>query len=360
MGSADTACGTGGLWCNTCAGGQVCTEAKCVFPPPPQPVDAGMPLVVPAEAWTWAPFPDSQCGNASATGLGVNRTTRSKDVLLYLQGGGACWNALTCSFAASNLNGYGAASFAREQQLGAEPFQRVPQNPFKDMSYVFVPYCTGDVHGGDSVQNYPGAGAQISPRTVFHKGAKNLEAFLVRLKDTFPDATRVFISGSSAGAFGAQLNFERVARTWPTAQVHVLADSGQMVTPAGTILADQLAAWNAAVPANYTDCATQFENFPKYLHGKYPRSRFGLFAFTQDSTLRQFAGLDGATYEQKTLALAASAYDSTSNAKYFIVAGNQHTMFGQFFTQQGPGGVALVDWTTRFVNADAAWANVKP
>ncbi len=89
------------------------------------------------------------------------------------------------------------------------------------MSFVCVPYFTGDVHAGDNVMNYPAAGTQVPARTVHHKGAKNLDAFLVRLHDTFPDAARVFLVGSSAGAFGAQqLNYQRVAAAWPAAEVH--------------------------------------------------------------------------------------------------------------------------------------------
>ena len=363
-GTLDSACGAAGLLCNTCSGGQACTARRCAFP---APVDAGMPdagrpILSALETWQWADFPDSACGNGLPTGLGVNRTTRSKDLFLYLEGGGACWNGLTCGLgAAANISsGYGAADFANEGTLLAAPFSRVtPANPLKDMSFVFVPYCTGDVHAGDAVASYP-ATPQTAARTVFHKGAKNMEAFLVRLKDTFPDAQRVFVSGSSAGAYGAQLNYERVRATWPAAEVHLLADCGQMITPAGTLLHDWLTAWNVTVPSDCVDCGTDFSKFPKYLHAKYPAARFGLLAFTQDGTLRQFSAMDAATFQQATLALAASAYEPTANAKYFIVAGSTHVMLGNLLTQAGPGGVTLLDWTTHLVAGDASWQSVKP
>ncbi len=365
-GTTDQACGSGALNCNLCSGGQVCTEKRCVLVQAVVdagvPFDAGMPIVAPVETWTWAGFPDSACGNGAPTGIGVNTTNRSKDVFIFLMGGGACWNALTCAFAASNITtGYGEASFGADTTTRAPPFNRAePTNPFKDMSYVFVPYCTGDVHAGDNVMNYPAVGTQVPARTVHHKGAKNLDAFLVRLHDTFPDATRVFLSGASAGAFGAQLNYQRVAAVWPTAEVHMLADCGQFVNPSGTLFTEWRAAWNLPSIAGCPGCDTNLSLFPKYLHDSAPSRRFGLLAYTQDSTLRQFAGYDGPTYEQLTLSLATSAYDPTANAKYFIVAGSSHVMFGDLQTLQGPQNTSLLSWVQAFVSGAPTWQSVKP
>lgn len=365
-GTTDDACGAGALNCNTCSGGQVCTEKRCVLPmqggDSGVPFDAGMPIVAPVETWTWAGFPDSACGNGVPTGVGVNISTRSSDVFIFLMGGGACWNSLTCAFAASNLSsGYGASEFNNDTIRQAPPFNRAePNNPFKDMSFVFVPYCTGDVHGGDNIMSYPAQGPQVPARTVHHKGARNVEAFLVRLHDTFPDATRVFLSGSSAGGFGAQLNYQRVAAAWPNAEVHLLADCAQMVSPSGSLLNDWVNAWGLVIPAGCTGCGTDFSRFPRFLHDSAPNRRFGLLAYTQDGTLRQFGGYDGPTFEQRTLAVAASAYDTTSNAKYFIVGGSDHVMLGELQTLQGPQNTSLSVWVQGFVRGDASWQSVKP
>ena len=363
-GTSNQACGAGALNCNTCSGGQVCTEKRCVLAQQVidsgVPFDAGMPIVAPVETWTWAGFPDSACGNGAPTGIGINTTNRSKDVFIYLMGGGACWSSLTCAYAASNLTtGYVEANFRADTTTRAPPFNRAePTNPFKDMSYVFVPYCTGDVHAGDNVMSYPAVGTQVPARTVHHKGAKNLDAFLVRLHDTFPDARRVFLSGSSAGAFGAQLNYQRVAAAWPSAEVHMLADCGQFVNPSGTLLTEWRAAWN--LPGGCVGCDTNLSLFPKYLHDSAPSRRFALLGYTQDGTLRQFAGYDGPTYEQLTLSLATSAYDTTPNAKYFIVAGSSHVMLGDLQTLQGPQGTSLLSWVQAFVSGAPAWQSVKP
>ena len=367
-GSTNDACGSGALNCNVCSGGQVCTDMRCALPSTTMDggsdagttFDAGMPIRVPLETWSWVNFPDSACGNGMPTGIGVNSTTRSRDVLIFLMGGGACWNALTCSFAATFVDtGYDVGNFNAETAIAAPPFNRgLMTNPFKDMNFVFVPYCTGDVHSGDAVTTHQGF-ANIPTRTVHHKGRANIDAYLKRLKDTWPDATRVFVTGSSAGAFGAQMNYQKVVDTWPGAEVHVLADCGQIINPSGSLLNDWTTAWNLAIPSDCVGCGSNFALFPKYLHDKFPNRRFGLYAYTQDNTLRQFFGYDASSFQTQTLALSASAYDTTPNGKYFIVTGAGHVMIDDLLTLTGPNNTSLLTWTSAFVRGEASWQSVK-
>lgn len=391
-GAANDACGSGGNTCNVCSGGQTCAGSVCLAPTGggggsdagmgggagggmgggmggglgggtgggTASGDAGTPISAPSETWTWVDFPDSACGNGVPTGIGVNLTSRSRDVFIYLEGGGACWDGITCFVLRSAVRietGYTSATFASEAVRNAPFFNRSnANNPVKDMSYVYVPYCTGDVHAGDAVRAHD---AQNPNRLVHHKGGKNMEAFLYRLKATFPDAQRVFLSGSSAGAYGAQLNFPRVKDAWPQAEVHALADCGQMVNPTGTRLTDWLSAWNVTVPADCTDCTTDFPKYPAYLATRYPQSRFALLAYEEDNVLRQFFGYDAATFRTQTLDLLTTKYDGRTNAKYFLVPGSNHVMLDDLFTLLGPGGVPLLTFTSDFLSGDAAWANVK-
>ena len=68
------------------------------------------------------------------------------------------------------------------------------------------------------------------------KVTRNITAYLERLKVTFTGVQRVYLTGSSAGAFGAQINLT-ISRGFPNAEVHALSDSGQMIQPNGTLLA---------------------------------------------------------------------------------------------------------------------------
>ncbi|MFP2927886.1 pectin acetylesterase-family hydrolase [Pyxidicoccus sp. 3LG] len=317
--------------------------------------DAGLEIVADPEVWTWVDIDGTECGNGARTGIGINPTVASTDVYIFMQGGGACWNELTCITrpSASNLStGYQAAQFQNESTRNSFMFDRgQAANPFRNMSFIYVPYCTGDVHGGDTVQTY-------GSTEVHHKGASNVEAWLPRLVATFPDAERVFFAGSSAGAFGAQLNYERVAAAFPDAEVHVLADSGQMITPNGSLYSTWIAAWGLTLPSGCTDCATDFTKFPAYLADTYPDSRFGLLAWDQDNVLRTFFGYPPDTYETLTLELLNVSYDDRANARYFLKQGTQHTFLSGLNTITSTTGVPLNDWVTRWITGDAAWDNV--
>ena len=59
--------------------------------------------------WCWVPVPGMSCRNGSETGIGVRFNPDSKKLLIYIEGGGACINATTCS---------GTPSFFGKTQFG--------------------------------------------------------------------------------------------------------------------------------------------------------------------------------------------------------------------------------------------------
>ncbi len=326
--------------------------------------DAGMnrapisgPITAPNQTWTWVDFPDSECGNGVATGIGINPNTASTDLWIYMQGGGACWENYTCFVFKSATNiteGYTAATWDAEPHRGLPGFTRTRlDNPFKDASFVFVPYCTGDVHAGSSVQTFAGG-------TVHFSGALNVAAYLKRLKATFPQTQRVFLTGSSAGAFGAQLNFTQVAQAFPQAQIHVLADSGQMINPSGSFLSAWVSTWNLTVPASCVDCLTNFPKYIDWLSVQKPASRIALLAYSQDQVLRNFFGLMAVPYQTQTELLLGTQFDAHANTKYFYLYGDSHTMLGSQFSITHPNGsVKLNDWLTAWYTG-TNWSSIKP
>lgn len=323
------------------------------------PVDAGQPLNVPAEQWTWVDFPDSACGNGAPTGIGVNLTGRSTDLLIYLQGGGACWNQYTCytlGTAAHLSAGYTANDFAGEATVQSPIFSRTDAtSPFKNASYVFVPYCTGDLHSGAAVTSY------AADAGTHHVGAQNLDAFLHRLTATLPSTTRVWLSGSSAGGYGAQMQYVRVVQAFPQAEVHVLADGAQIVPIAPAQWQEMSTAWNVSLPAACTDCSSDLRALLDLLFTSYPTRRFALLASTQDQTLRTYFQYSAASFAAATQDTLTTKYDPHPNARYFELASSQHTMLGQYPTLVHPtAGVSLKTWISRWATGDPAWANAAP
>lgn len=179
------------------------------------------PIEAPDAEWTWVDFPESRCMSDTPTGIGINKVSGSDKVLIFLEGGNACFNITSCSVTA-NKNGYGASEFAEStSDLEGRPyFQRADDNPFKDYSFVYVPYCSGDLHAGRHAE------ADVGGKVRNFHGYDNMTAFLTRLAPTFPSASRVILSGISAGGLGATMNYDQTAKAFPKADVSLLDDSG--------------------------------------------------------------------------------------------------------------------------------------
>jgi hypothetical protein len=335
--------------------------AACAGPdigPAPGPDD---PISEVAEKWSWVGFPDSVCGDGTPTGLGVNPTARSTDVVVYLQGGGACFDETCVPAVQLGLvrMAYGVDQFGREPELAAPAFSRTNlASPWRDASFVFVPYCTGDLHAGDEVQTYL---HQTTSLVVHHAGRTNLAAYLRRLAPTFPGARRVYLIGSSAGGYGAQLDYQAVAAAFPAAEVHLLADGAQLVPSHDPDRwTTWVTTWGLSLPAGCAGCATDPGALVGFLSAAAPGRRLALLASTQDAVLSAYLGYpDAAGFEAATRALLADRYDPTANARYFALASTQHTMLGNLSTTSA-AGVPLSTWIGRWYAGDAAWASTGP
>jgi hypothetical protein len=83
-------------------------------------------------------------------------------------------------------------------------------NPFKDWGYVYIPYCTGDLFWGANDQDYlvgfdPATGPVY--QTIKHRGFVNFQAVLNYLENNTNYPGKIFVTGSSAGSYGATLAF---------------------------------------------------------------------------------------------------------------------------------------------------------
>ena len=167
------------------------------------------------------PGGDCACADGSEFSFWVRRADPAK-VVLFLEGGGACFDAVTCAF--TDAETYYDWNISALDDPGARSGMGIfdasrADNPFADYTFVYVPYCTGDVHLGDATTEY-------SPElTVQHKGWINGTAALTYLAEQFPDAAHVVVVGESAGAIAAPVYGGIVSDLLPGAQITVLADS---------------------------------------------------------------------------------------------------------------------------------------
>ena len=309
---------------------------------------AGQPISAPAEQWTWVPFDDAFCGDGSTTGIGVNLTDKSSRVVVYFEGGGACWSDVTCytlMTASYFTTGYGESDFMME--AGDATYLALPggffdrsaaANPLKDYSYVYVPYCTGDIHAGDNLTTY-------GTHTAHHVGFKNVAAYLTRLVATFPKAERVIVAGSSAGGFGAAYNW------WQTQQAFGIPSANTATSEA---------AWNlaATLPPACSACKKGLDALFPFYAKSFPGQRGALLSYIQDAVLPTYFGISEMQFETGLSEVTSKDLDPTSSLKYFLVNASGHVLW--FSPQLATNGVTVQQFVTQMVTDAKDWNSVHP
>ena len=301
-------------------------------------------------AWETIVAPaDCMCGDGSEFSYFVREANPAK-VMFFFEGGGACFSAETCdpsNPAYKQSVGDGAGS------NGIFDFEN-PLNPFADYSVVFVPYCTGDVHVGNTTHDY-GNGVVVN-----HKGYVNGTTALDTLVERFPDATELVVTGESAGSVPSPLYAGLAADLLPNARITVLGDgSGAYPDIPGinAVIGDSWGTMNA-VPDWPTNADVTVENWS--LPGLYVRAgthapdiTFARHDYAFDQTQQFFAGLAGipaddlvSLIDQNETEIEAGGVTLWS----FISPGDSHTILGrpEFYTQEVEG-TSLLEWVTALV-----------
>jgi len=332
--------------------------AACGGDPSSPDAPSVTPIDTPANTWTWVEIPGSQCANGTPAGFGVNRSTVGPDLFVFFQGGGACWDGMTCfvSKTSSHIEDtYTAATLAQEGYSGMANHVD-PANPLAAGTFIYVPYCTGDLHAGTTVRDYDVSGQQ---RSVAHVGGTNAQIFVDTLRAAFPDAHTIWLAGSSAGGFGATFNMHRFVTAYPTASVHLLQD-GSPYVPVLTNYASWQSAWQLQFPPGCTDCASSFSNVVDAVATANPSSRVGLLHYDDDAVIKLYLGYSdtAGSMVPATNMLLADHYNRPTT-KAFVLAGQGHTMLSNIATITGPGGIKLSDWVLQWARGDAAWATVR-
>ncbi len=353
----------------TCPPGPVApTPYDCASSDPG--ITFGAPMTVTPDEWTWVGFDDAFCSIGSTTGIGVYAATGAARLVIYLEGGGACFDTFSCIGAADN---FGEADFdPAAPGLARGLFDRNdPENPLRNDSFIYVPYCTGDVHGGTNEDGFEG-------RTQV--GYRNVTRYLARIVPTFPDVTEVLLTGRSAGGLGALVNFEQVQRTFDCVPVHAFDDGAAVLgddylRPCLQSLVRDYWGLGAIVPDGCPQCTCSdgggLVNILPYLARRFPDARFGLATSTADETFRRFYGygysrfcnlpelMPPEDFEAGVLELR-TMMSADPNFATFYVSGSAHTFSYADLSSTSVGGTTLATWLTQLVGGDAAWDDVGP
>jgi hypothetical protein len=284
----------------------------------------------------------------------VRRGTSNR-VLLYLEGGGACWNAATCAPSGGNPP---TAKVAATPFFGAGIFELDnPDNPFRDWNIVYAPYCDGSVFAGDNVVEYNGI-------RTYHHGLQNVSAAVALLRDQFPDPETIVVSGSSAGGYGTYSGYAVTRVAFPDTPVLVLNDSGPGVQNLDDpqAIADRRNNWlfEESIPPSCTNCTEQFSYLSEWSLERDPTLRVGVFSYLRDIVIRSFLVLTPTEYEALLREVTGDIHDNYPDRfKRFFVNGEGHTVLAspEFYTLAADGTTMDV-WTAEFLADGSGWRDL--
>ena len=150
---------------------------------------------------------------------GIFKKGTENKVVVYFFGGGVSITPETSEggnkFYATNMTGQ---DFVAEGGIGSN----AENNPFKNWSFLVIPYATGDFHSGTGV--YDGK------KTVYHTGYSNYAAFVEQMKPYVGEPDTLLVTGFSAGGFAASLLADDVIDRFPSAKnITVCVDSSLLL-----------------------------------------------------------------------------------------------------------------------------------
>jgi len=268
----------------------------------------------PGRTWTEVTLPNTVCGNGTQYRFYAHDNPNSNDLLFYFEGGGACWTYDGCTglsgvLGAANPNGIPTNYMTGLQQEYASPLVngadpglpgRSRTNLFtQDFDVVFLPYCTGDVHVGNSTVTYtdPNSNTQI---TYHHNGYNNTQAVINWVDTTLsPTVGDLVVSGYSAGGTGTSANYYFIREGLNvTGDAFLINDSGPLYpAPDSTYdsrdLHDTITAqWNLNTVFNNLPSAfdpNDYGTINSALLTEYPNDQIAYTAFSMDYNYSRFS-----------------------------------------------------------------------
>jgi len=315
---------------------------------------------VAANAWT--PFAEGSgavCADGSKAHF-LERVADPSHVVLYFEGGGACFSKATCDFDGPEKS-YISESFVTTEMLadrgGMFDFAQ-PDNPLADYSFVYVPYCTGDVHLGNKETTY-GDGL-----TVQHRGYPNGLLALDHLAATYPDAETVVVAGSSAGSVPTPLFAGLAADRLPDARLVTIGDSSgaypddpMLNTVIGSLWGtmNALPDWPETADVNISEWS--IPGLYGYAAEHDPDITFGKFDFAEDATQASYAQLVGmgsdallARIDEIDADIRSDVEAAGATVSSYVAPGTEHTILGTdaFYTTE-VNGTPFAAWLGQLV-----------
>ena len=292
---------------------------------------------------------------------GIFKKGTENKAVVYFFGGGVSITPETSEggnqFYATNMTGQ---DFVAQGGIGSS----AENNPFKDWSFLVIPYATGDFHSG--------TGTYEGKKTVCHTGYSNYAAFVEQIKPYVGEPDTLLVTGFSAGGFGASLLADDVIDRFPSAKnITVCVDSSLLLYDGWHETAVSL--WQS--PKEISDRLTT-DNLVldslTVLHEKRGDSVKILFDCSyRDDTLQQYQAYirtgtmakskeNGDLFQKDLLEMVKGLKENIPEIGIYIwnhaedaeTRNTQHTIISSNAFDKLEDGVSVADWIYAAVNGD--------
>jgi hypothetical protein len=319
------------------------------------------------DGWTRHTYAPNHFGDGPLciAGTPYSVFTKAKDpkkLLVFMQGGGACWqNFYFCNILSEDQEPppppIGIWSDTSDFNLGDL------ENPLADYSVVYMPYCDGSVFTGD--RDVVDPSFPFGP-VRFHRGLENASAGVDMAKAMFPGARRIVVAGSSAGGVGASSFAPFLLRMvyGDTQQLSVINDAGPVAVNIDDVagIAARASDWefDKFFPASCTDCMAvgQQTAIIKWRLDNDSSIRESFYSTDGDSTDRFFLGIPTQEMYRELIVTEHGLLNAAHPDRYkrFIRSGSDvHTALQDPFLYYfgTANGVPLFEWIEDFLKPGA-------
>lgn len=316
------------------------------------------------QGWNAIPT-DGMCTAGTPYQFYAKTSGESDNLLIYFNGGGACWFGEACDLSVQpNIHSPFADMDANNPGLAHGVFaEDQPDNPFQDYDMVVLPYCTGDVHvgGGEQMYTYTDSEGGTVTINTFHNGYDNSSTVLDWVYEQFASPEKIVIGGSSAGAIGSSYFAGPVAEKYPAVSVVLLADAaGGYISP---ILAEVFDSWRTVsiLPdwpeyEGKNSSNLSFEDF--YIASANHNSNLTIAQYNaaEDAVQKNFSYMLGSapgsfSLPQRIFNHYVEIESAVDEFYSYTAGGDTHTiMVSPIFYEYEVEGVRFVDWVTDLVN----------
>ena len=348
-----------GLWAAACSGGP-----DPILNPPRETY----------EAWIKVE-PGAVCGNNTPYKIFVNFSNKSDNLVVVLEPGGACWDYDSCTGrngirGAANVNGLPDDHYKLAPFISPFVNRGLVEMPTVDWNYIYVPYCTGDVHTGNTVATY--TDATTADSIEFHHDGHNAGQQIVKWIDAnFTHVPKMLVTGCSAGGAGSLVNYHYLRKGVKAVQNGYMLDDSGPVFPSsgysGPLHEKIRSAWQidtlTDLPGRFS--LTDMGTVNTALADEYPDDRLAITYFRRDLNYSLYSYERFYNFPPKEeimrmwdadTQLLVDLYDTRDNLDYFIPywrnINDSHctTLFSFAGSDIEDQNMTLEQWVNDFIN----------